>query len=73
MRFLELIFLELNVPQYKFVRINQEEVYVAGNEGQACDMWPLSVWCILWATLQGDLQIINSYPSKIGTYALNQQ
>jgi hypothetical protein len=47
-KFLELIFLELNVPPYKFVRQNQEEIHVAGNEGQ------------------GDLRVINSYPSKIG-------
>ena len=33
-RFMELIFLELHVPPYKFVRMNQEEVHVAGNEGQ---------------------------------------
>jgi len=33
-RFLELIFTELNVPPYKFVRQNQEEIHVAGNEGQ---------------------------------------
>lgn len=47
-RFLELIFTEMNVPQYKYVRHNQEEIHVAGNEGQ------------------GDLRVINSYPSKIG-------
>lgn len=35
-KFLELIFLELNVMPYKFLRINQEEVHVAGNEGQVC-------------------------------------
>ncbi len=34
-KFLELIFLELNVMPYKFLRINQEEVHVTGNEGQA--------------------------------------
>jgi hypothetical protein len=33
-KFLELIFLELNIMPYKFLRINQEEVHVAGNEGQ---------------------------------------
>lgn len=33
-KFLELIFLELNIIPYKFLRINQEEVHVAGNEGQ---------------------------------------
>jgi hypothetical protein len=33
-KFLELIFAELNVPSYKFVRHNQEEIHVAGNEGQ---------------------------------------
>jgi hypothetical protein len=33
-RFLELIFLELDVQPYKFVRHNQEEVHLAGNEGQ---------------------------------------
>ena len=47
-KFLELIFLELNIVPYKFLRINQEEVHVAGNEGQ------------------GDVRVINSYPSKIG-------
>lgn len=47
-KFLELIFLELNIIPYKFLRINQEEVHVAGNEGQ------------------GDVRVINSYPSKIG-------
>ena len=33
-RFLELIFIELNLQPYRFIRINQEEVFVAGNEGQ---------------------------------------
>jgi len=50
-KFMELIFLELKLPPYKVVRMNQEEVHVAGNEGQ------------------GDLRVINSYPSKIGTIA----
>lgn len=35
-RFLDIIFVELNVQPYKFVRHNQEEVHVAGNEGQVC-------------------------------------
>ena len=47
-RFLELIYLELGVPPYKVLRLNSEEVHLAGNEGQ------------------GDLRVINSYPSKIG-------
>jgi len=49
-KFLELIYIELNVEPYKIVRMNSEEVHVLGNEGQ------------------GDLRIINSYPSKIGVY-----
>jgi hypothetical protein len=36
------------VIPFKFLRINQEEVHVTGNEGQ------------------GDVRVINSYPSKIG-------
>jgi hypothetical protein len=32
-RFLEFIFLELNVQPYKFIRLNQEEVHLGGNEG----------------------------------------
>ena len=47
-RFLELIYLELGVSPYKVLRLNSEEVHLAGNEGQ------------------GDLRVINSYPSKIG-------
>lgn len=35
-KFLELVFLELNVPAYKFLRHNQEEIHLAGNEGQVC-------------------------------------
>ena len=37
-RFLEIIFLELGVPSYKFLRHNQEEVHVAGNEGQVLSL-----------------------------------
>jgi len=33
-KFMELIFLELNLLPYKTIRMNQEEVHVAGNEGQ---------------------------------------
>ena len=47
-RFLEIVFAELNVQPYKFIRLNQEEVHLGGNEGQ------------------GDIRVINSYPSKIG-------
>jgi hypothetical protein len=32
-KFLELIYLELNVPKYKVLRMNSEEVHVEGNEG----------------------------------------
>jgi hypothetical protein len=65
-KFLELIFLELNIPPYKFLRINQEEVHVAGNEGQVRRS------CARAAAApdlprQGDVRVINSYPSKIGT------
>jgi hypothetical protein len=48
-KFLEIIYLELNVPKYKVLRMNSEEVHVEGNEGH------------------GDVRVINSYPSKIGT------
>jgi hypothetical protein len=72
-RFLEIIFAELNVQPYKFVRHNQEEVHVAGNEGQVEES-PLYLfvcvvcYCtgVLRGLLQGDLRVINSYPSKIG-------
>jgi hypothetical protein len=37
-KFLELIFLELSVVPFKFLRINQEEVHVAGNEGQVSNL-----------------------------------
>ena len=47
-KFLELIFLELQVAPYQKIRMNQEEVHLHGNEGQ------------------GDVRVINSYPSKIG-------
>lgn len=46
-KFLELIFLELNIQPYRILRQNSEEVHVQGNEGQ------------------GDVRIINSYPSKV--------
>ena len=49
-KFLELIYLELGVTPYKVLRMNSEEVHVAGNEGQ------------------GDVRVINSYPSKIGLF-----
>ena len=32
-KFLEIIYLELNVPKFKVLRMNSEEVHVAGNEG----------------------------------------
>ena len=48
-KFMELIFIELQQAPYKILRMNQEEVHIRGNEGQ------------------GDLRVINSYPSKIGT------
>ena len=51
-KFMEIIFLELKMVPYKVIRMNQEEVHVAGNEGQ------------------GDLRVINSYPSKIGMLGL---
>ena len=54
-RFLDIIYLELNVPKHKVLRMNSEEVHVQGNEGQ------------------GDIRVINSYPSKIGiVQALNR-
>jgi len=49
-RFLDIIYLELNVPKHKVLRMNSEEVHVQGNEGH------------------GDVRVINSYPSKIGSY-----
>jgi hypothetical protein len=33
-RFLQIVFVELSIQPYKFIRLNQEEVHVAGNEGQ---------------------------------------
>jgi len=33
-RFLDIIYLELNVPKHKVLRMNSEEVHVQGNEGQ---------------------------------------
>jgi hypothetical protein len=32
-RFLEIIFIELDVQPYKYIRLNQEEVHLGGNEG----------------------------------------
>ncbi len=49
-KFLELVFLELNVIPFKFLRINQEEVHVAGNEGQ-----------VLWATFLVYVYILTSF------------
>lgn len=46
--FLNLVYAELGVTPYKYIRLNQEEVRVQGPEGE------------------GDVRVINSYPSKIG-------
>ena len=47
-KFLELIYSELQEPHMKVLRLNSEEVHVQGIEGE------------------GDLRVLNSYPSKIG-------
>ena len=47
-KFLQLIYAELQEPPMKVLRLNQEEVHVQGPEGE------------------GDLRVLNSYPSKIG-------
>jgi hypothetical protein len=51
-KFLELIFLELSIVPFKFLRINQEEVHVAGNEGQ--------VTCI---SFKDELQLLTTHRS----------
>ena len=48
-KFLDLIFVELDMAPYKILRQNSEELHIAGPEGH------------------GDVRIVNSYPSKIGT------
>jgi hypothetical protein len=47
-KFLELIYSELDEPHMKVLRLNSEEVHIKGCEGE------------------GDLRVLNSYPSKIG-------
>ena len=51
-KFLELIYLELQVPHYRVLRMNSEEIHIGGPEGQ------------------GDVRVVNSYPSKIGVFVI---
>jgi hypothetical protein len=72
-KFLELIYLELGVDPYKIVRMNQEEIHLAGNEGHG-DMRVVNRYgqhsCIGCVRADRSVFVFFSYPSKIGTLAL---
>lgn len=66
-KFLELIYLELGVEPYKILRMNSEEIHLAGNEGHG-DVRIVNRQAI--AYIHDEPRYLNlsffSYPSKIG-------
>ena len=66
-KFLELIYLELGVPPYKVLRMNSEVgFYFVAPRPQSAERLATQEVHIGGPEGQGDVRVVNSYPSKIG-------